>query len=122
MDTLVHVGLLNAVLAIGLALLAWAARLLRRRPAVVHAIWLLVLLKLITPPFLDIPIGWLPRAETTAPTQELTIQSAAGTLGHAEPVPPDGAPTTTDQALAQVSERPREEPQAPRGRANEGDR
>ncbi|HEV3448444.1 MAG TPA: M56 family metallopeptidase, partial [Gemmataceae bacterium] len=55
---LLHVGLANAVLATGLALVAWAAGRLSRRPALAHALWLLVLLKLITPPLLTVPISW----------------------------------------------------------------
>jgi beta-lactamase regulating signal transducer with metallopeptidase domain len=63
MDTLVHLGLLNAVLATLLALLAAAARWLRFRPALVHALWLLVLLKLLTPPFVAVPVTWWPRSD-----------------------------------------------------------
>ena len=50
MDTLLHVGLGNALAATVLALLAAATGRLCRRPAVTHALWLLVLLKLVTPP------------------------------------------------------------------------
>jgi bla regulator protein blaR1 len=47
---LLYLGLSNAVWAIVLAFFAVVgARLWRRRPAVVHALWLLVLLKLVTP-------------------------------------------------------------------------
>jgi beta-lactamase regulating signal transducer with metallopeptidase domain len=58
MDMLLHVGLANAVLATGLALAAWAVGRLARRPALAHALWLLVLLKLITPPLLTVPVSW----------------------------------------------------------------
>src|SRR5713226_4948593 len=58
MDMLLHVGLANAVLATGLALVAWAAGRLARRPFLAHALWLLVLLKLITPPLMTVPISW----------------------------------------------------------------
>src|SRR5215831_409166 len=86
MDTLVHIGLLNAVLATGLAILAAAARVLRRRPAFVHALWLLVLLKLLTPPFLVIPISWLPRAEPESRVPEWTKQSSSiGRVVRGEP-------------------------------------
>jgi beta-lactamase regulating signal transducer with metallopeptidase domain len=102
MDTLVHVGLLNAMLATGLALLPAAARLLRRRPAIVHALWLLVLLKLITPPFLAIPISWLPRVEPTHPKDERTIDSAHRTSEHEEPF------VNTELPAAQPNERPDE--------------
>jgi beta-lactamase regulating signal transducer with metallopeptidase domain len=72
-DLLLHVGLSNAVLATGLALLAAGTTLLRFRPALVHSLWLLVLLKLLTPPLVHVP---LPRielpdlAEAAAPAVE----------------------------------------------------
>lgn len=56
MTTLVEVGLSNAVAALVLAVVALLAGLCRLRPAVVHALWLLVLLKLVTPPLLRIPV------------------------------------------------------------------
>ena len=57
MDTLLHVGLSNAVLATALALPAAAASRLRR-PALAHGLWLLVLLKLLTPPLWRVPVPW----------------------------------------------------------------
>jgi beta-lactamase regulating signal transducer with metallopeptidase domain len=67
MESLVHLGLLNAALATVLALLAAAARCVCRRPAVIHALWLLALLKLLTPPFLPIRVASWPHEER-APT------------------------------------------------------
>jgi beta-lactamase regulating signal transducer with metallopeptidase domain len=56
-DTLLNVGLSNAALAGVLALAVTAAGpLLRRRPALAHGLWLLVLLKLLTPPLLAVPL------------------------------------------------------------------
>jgi beta-lactamase regulating signal transducer with metallopeptidase domain len=53
-NTVLYLGLANAlsasVLALGAAMLAY----LGRRPALTHGLWLLVLLKLVTPPFLPI--------------------------------------------------------------------
>src|SRR4051794_34762403 len=57
MDALVHAALHNALLAIPLALLA-AAVVRLGRPAVAHALWLLVLLKLLTPPLIALPVPW----------------------------------------------------------------
>jgi RND family efflux transporter MFP subunit len=58
-NALLEVGLSNAVqaavLAPAAALLGWC---LRRRPAVVHALWLLVLLKLVTPSLVHIDLAW----------------------------------------------------------------
>ena len=56
MRTLVEIGLLNALSAGVLAVAALAARRWSRRPALVHALWLLVLLKLLTPPLLPVPV------------------------------------------------------------------
>src|SRR5262245_93139 len=56
---LVRVALGNAALATALAVLvALAAWACRRRPALVHHLWLLVLLKLVTPPLWTVPISW----------------------------------------------------------------
>ena len=50
MDALLHAALNNAAWAAALALAAAVgARIWRRHPAVVHALWLMVLLKLVTP-------------------------------------------------------------------------
>ena len=61
MASLLHVGLGNAAAATALALAAaLLCRLLLRgrRPAVAHALWLLVLLKLLTPPLWTLPVPW----------------------------------------------------------------
>ena len=59
MDDLFRVAISNAVWAAGLALVAVAgSRLFRRRPALVHTLWLLVLLKLVTPPVLTVAPPW----------------------------------------------------------------
>lgn len=60
MDTLEHVVLSNAVVATGLALLASLVGLICRRPALIHSLWLLVLIKLITPPIWQVEIFRLP--------------------------------------------------------------
>jgi beta-lactamase regulating signal transducer with metallopeptidase domain len=58
MQTLLEIGLSNALLACVPAVLAVAVSLTCRRPALVHALWLLVLVKLVTPPLLRIPLPW----------------------------------------------------------------
>src|SRR2546421_10006127 len=50
----------NAVVATVLALLASAVGLVCRRPALVHSLWLLVLIKLITPPIWQVEVFRLP--------------------------------------------------------------
>ena len=48
----------NAILVVPLALLALAAGRWSRRPALAHLLWVLVLIKLLTPPLIDVPLGW----------------------------------------------------------------
>jgi bla regulator protein blaR1 len=78
--TVVDAALLNAVLVVPLALLAAVGARLVRRPAVAHALWLLVLLKLLTPPLLSVPIPW---ADEEAPAV------VALPPDRVEPLPPD---------------------------------
>jgi beta-lactamase regulating signal transducer with metallopeptidase domain len=60
METLLNAGLSNALSATFLALLvAGLGLLLTRRPALVHCFWLLVLVKLVTPPLYELPVPWL---------------------------------------------------------------
>jgi len=57
MEKLLTLGLVNAASATVLAILvAGLGRLLVRRPAALHCLWLLVLLKLVTPPLFEVPI------------------------------------------------------------------
>jgi beta-lactamase regulating signal transducer with metallopeptidase domain len=59
MEMLLRAGLSNAVAATLMALIvACLSRPLARRPAIRHGLWVLVLLKLITPPFYEVPIPW----------------------------------------------------------------
>jgi bla regulator protein blaR1 len=57
MNALLQIGLTNAVLATVLAVAAAGAGKLFRRPALAHALWLLVLVKLVTPPLVIVPIN-----------------------------------------------------------------
>jgi beta-lactamase regulating signal transducer with metallopeptidase domain len=53
-----HIGLTNAALATALALGVAGVTRWCRRPVLVHTLWLLVLLKLVTPPLVILPIAW----------------------------------------------------------------
>jgi beta-lactamase regulating signal transducer with metallopeptidase domain len=57
-DTLLHAAVANALTATLLALPVALAARLSRRPALAHALWLLVLLKLITPPLFPVRLPW----------------------------------------------------------------
>ena len=56
MILLLEIGLTNAVMATAIGVLAGVVGGVCRRPALSHSLWLLVLLKLITPPLLLLPI------------------------------------------------------------------
>ncbi|HEY3789597.1 MAG TPA: M56 family metallopeptidase, partial [Urbifossiella sp.] len=56
----VEAMLVNAAIAAGLALLALLIGYLCRRPSIVHAAWLIVLLKLVMPPLIAVPFTILP--------------------------------------------------------------
>jgi beta-lactamase regulating signal transducer with metallopeptidase domain len=68
-DDLLSIAVSNAVAAAVLALVACLAGAVNRRPALVHGLWLLVLLKLVTPPLLRIPVAW-PAASEGVPISE----------------------------------------------------
>jgi beta-lactamase regulating signal transducer with metallopeptidase domain len=106
-ETLLQIGLTNAVVAAGLALLAAAVGKLCRRPALAHALWLLVLLKLITPPLVMIPIA-LPEAADDP--------ESPATFAARLPLEEDPAPVPLEANPAPVPE-PQEEPEPSRGAA-----
>jgi beta-lactamase regulating signal transducer with metallopeptidase domain len=74
-ETLLLVGLSNAVVATILALAVGAATWVCRRPALLHGLWLLVLLKLITPPLVALPLSW-PRTEPVPHEQTLSQEES----------------------------------------------
>lgn len=58
MSWLLIIGLKNAILVAPLALLALGIGRYCKRPALAHLLWLIVLVKLLTPPLVDVPVGW----------------------------------------------------------------
>jgi beta-lactamase regulating signal transducer with metallopeptidase domain len=96
-ETLVAIGLWNALIAAGLAILVAAVASLCRRPALVHTLWLLVLLKLITPPLVNVPI--LHWESTPLPTSKSpTLVTVARATEIAQPLLPDDDPGMIDLA------------------------
>ena len=53
---LIHIVLINAVTALPVAVLAYTVNRWAERPALTHALWGFVLLKLVTPPLFQLPI------------------------------------------------------------------
>lgn len=67
MEAILRIALSNTLLAAMLALLALAVSRTFRRPALSHALWLIVLLKLITPPLWNIALPLIPAQKTQKP-------------------------------------------------------
>jgi beta-lactamase regulating signal transducer with metallopeptidase domain len=66
-ETLLRVGLGNAVVACLLAFGAAAVAVFARgRPALRHGLWLLVLVKLVTPPLWTVPVAWVGEPDVAA--------------------------------------------------------
>ncbi len=85
MQTLFDLGLKNAILVTALALVvAGAAFFCRRRPALVHTLWILVLLKFLVPPVypIEIPLSW--KWEASATTTEISPSAEAEPLAQAD--------------------------------------
>ncbi len=87
MHTLVEIGLSNAVVACVPAALALAVSLSCRRPALAHALWLLVLIKLVTPPLFRIGLPW-PAAGAEKEAALAAVEEASETAAEeAVPLP-----------------------------------
>ena len=71
MTSLFEIGLTNAALAGLLAIVVWLVTRVWRHPAFVHALWVIVLVKLITPPIVTVP--W-PSADGAADSTIATIR------------------------------------------------
>lgn len=98
MTGFIEIGLSNVAMAALLAIVAASVNRCWRRPALTHALWLLVLVKLITPPLIFVPVfGSGPAAvsnqRSAVSSQQLAIrnQEVAKSEGHGnDPVEVDG--------------------------------
>ncbi len=82
MTTLLNIALINAVTVLPLALLALLVSRLARRPALTHAVWVLVLLKIVTPPLFHLPVT----IETPIASESRSVD-----VGHVSNVPVPGS-------------------------------
>jgi beta-lactamase regulating signal transducer with metallopeptidase domain len=102
MGTLVQLGLSNCLMALVLALVASGVGRCCRRPALTHGLWLLVLLKLVTPHLLPVPIPWPERAEPAPEAPVAVLPEAAPGPGELalpdEPPPPAARPAPLPEA------------------------
>ena len=91
MTWLVTTAVTNAVLVMFLAAIALIVGRLVRRPALVHLLWTVVLLKLLTPPMVELPVGW-----SINPTSWLGESQDSSTFA--------GASTASGAAASEASE------------------
>ena len=87
MNALLEIGPSNAVLAALLAIVAAAAARLGARPAVVHGLWLVVLLKLVIPPLVSLPVTVLPAMQEVPCCESSTVVPLPGGEGSAADLP-----------------------------------
>ncbi|MBW3600104.1 MAG: hypothetical protein KY475_22880, partial [Planctomycetes bacterium] len=76
MTILLNSVLLNALVATGLALLVWTVAIIpavRRRPGLRHVLWVIVLLKLVTPPVLE--VSMLPASFVAEPKRRAHLRA-----------------------------------------------
>ena len=104
METILLAGLSNAVTATFLALLvACLGRLLARRPAILHCLWLLVLVKLVTPPLYEVRIPWpRPFAAIQQPAPSLHVVTVKRTAGIVD----DGPSVSADIEVTELPAEP----------------
>ncbi len=97
----------NVVIAAGLAAVAVLVGRLAKKPQLTHALWVLVLVKLVTPPVVHIPVGY-PGAESR---ETVAVGDVVPSDMELLPViPPDGEPIATHDSsepvqLSQASRR-----------------
>lgn len=89
MQTILETLLANAVFAALLAAVVYGVTRAVRKPAVVHTLWLLVLLKLVAPPIVSIPIP----VASIAPPAQSARERVGGEWAVAEPVDEIAAPS-----------------------------
>ncbi len=77
-DAITELALSNAIFSFALAVLAWAVHRHGRYPAIAHLLWVVVLIKAVTPPLLVVPIPMA--AALAAPTVLEPAAAGAGTV------------------------------------------
>lgn len=103
MDTFLAGVLSNSAVATLLALLAFGLGFRIRRPALLHSLWLLVFLKLVTPPIFTTTLGWAASREP-GPAPVLHLAPDLRVAAPEEGLPPK--PEPSDAAVPILDNRP----------------
>jgi beta-lactamase regulating signal transducer with metallopeptidase domain len=110
LETVLTVALTNAVVALALAAVALIVGRVVRRPALTHGLWLLALLKMVTPPLFPLSVSWpetsLPPETVGVATPVVTNEEIVIRVGEAEPDPPPVEPLPAAAAVADLPEDP----------------
>jgi bla regulator protein BlaR1 len=115
---LIENGLMNAPVALCLAGIVLLIGRFWKQPALLHALWVLVLVKLLMPPLIEVPVSWqLPawmnlsqwsgHAEVAAAPQAVTIYSGATYSAATSTSMPDSSSANRGNALHMLEDRPR---------------
>src|SRR5258706_15424580 len=105
-ETALDIGLANVAVAALIALPAAGASLIRSRPALAHALWLLVLVKLLTPPLWGIHVD-RPWAHTIARAAEVSrVNTARSTGARPDPIAEVLPPVEAPAEMAEVETEP----------------
>ena len=91
-DYLLQVGVSNLCMSLALAMVAWVVQVTGKRPAIAHLLWVLVLVKLVTPPVLTIPLIAVPGASFSSAAIEQPLSG--------ESLSASGLPLTSGAANA----------------------
>ncbi len=67
METVFQICLSNTIVSLAVAAAAVVAGAVGRRPALAHGLWVLVLIKLVTPPLMRIPLAPAPLPKAARP-------------------------------------------------------
>ncbi len=113
MHRLLEIGASNAATVAVLALLVCCFSRLYRRPALIHGLWVLLLVKLLTPPLIDLPLpkGWMsetspervsPPAATVPASSSVSLKTEAANT----PELRTDFPAVVPSGLGEVHEEP----------------
>lgn len=102
----------NLIVAGLLALLAQGVHLTRRYPSLAHRLWIVVLLKLVTPPLFAVPLVTLPFAvlqstalrPSTLPLAASSQDAVDGTIAASSPLPLTAGPESTSGSRMAIAE------------------
>ena len=81
METVFQICLSNTIVAVGVALAAIVAGAIGRRPALAHGLWVLFLIKLVTPPLVRVPLTPMAVPAPTRPAHVGADVDPAGSTG-----------------------------------------